>query len=143
MTRKSQRSSPLGFCHSSKAIFSGWNFFLKFYSIKYFLFGILVMAWVVTNPITPAGAASLEDGTYQGKHSFITVEVTIDNGKIGDVKIVEHGGGGEKYARMVEPLLGEMIEKQSTAVDVVTGATVSSKNLIAAVEDALQKAIKE
>ena len=99
------------------------------------------MAGLLIYPVIPAGAVSLRDGTYEGKHSFITVLVTVENGKIGDIAMTEHGGGGKKYADMVGPIIGKIIEKQSTDVDVVTGATVSSENLVKAVEDALEKAV--
>ena len=85
-------------------------------------------------------AAALKDGTYEGEHSFVTVSVTVTDGRIADIKITHHGGGGQKYAEMVKPLLGQMLEKQSTEVDTVTGATVSSNNLKQAVAAALQKA---
>ena len=83
------------------------------------------------------GDFPLLDGVFRGESSFVTVDVTVKDGKMTKIEIVHHGGGGEKYARMVTPLINEMIEKQSTEVDAVTGATVSSKNLKQAVENAI------
>ena len=83
------------------------------------------------------------DGTYNGEHSFVKVQVTIKNGNIADIKILHHGGGGKKYAEMITPLVDEIIKKQSVDVDAITGATVSSINLRSAVENALEKAIKK
>ena len=83
------------------------------------------------------GELPLLDGVYTASSSFVTVAVTVKDGKMTKIEIVKHGGGGEKYANMVRPLLQEMIEKQSTEVDSVTGATVSSENLKKAVEDAV------
>ena len=80
----------------------------------------------------------LKDGNYKGEHFFITVTVTIENGKVSGIKMLHHGR--EAYAVMVKPLIGEIIKKQSTDVDSVTGATVSSRNLRRAVIDALLKA---
>ena len=99
--------------------------------------GFAVLLFV--SPVS-GNEAYLEDGTYEGQHSFVTVEVDILDGRIEDIRMISHGGGGQRYADMVEPLIGAMIEKQSTDVDVVTGATVSSDNLKRAVEDALGKA---
>ena len=82
----------------------------------------------------------LKDGTYEGKYFFITIGVTIENGKISGIEMLHHGNGGRKYEAMVEPLMGEIIKRQSTDVDAVTGATVSSRNLRIAVIDALLKA---
>ena len=81
-----------------------------------------------------------KDGIYKGEYSFVKVVVRVKKGEIEDIKIVHHGGGGKKYAEMVEPLLYEILKKQSTDVDAITGATVSSINLKAAVKNALNKA---
>jgi uncharacterized protein with FMN-binding domain len=84
----------------------------------------------------------LKDGTYEGEFSFVKVRLTVAGGKVENIQMVKHGGGGQKYADIVEPLMGEMVAKQTTAVDAITGATVRSKNLIKAVEDALRKAAR-
>jgi uncharacterized protein with FMN-binding domain len=89
---------------------------------------------------TGAFGGGLKDGTYQGEHAFVRVEVTVVRGKMQDISVVEHGGGGAKYAEMIQPLTGEMVEKATTEVDAVTGATVSSEHFKKAVEDALGKA---
>jgi uncharacterized protein with FMN-binding domain len=81
-----------------------------------------------------------KDGTYEGQHFFITVAVTIQQGKISKIRILHHGNGGRQYEAMIEPLIDEMIEKQSTKVDAVSGATVSSINLRVAVNNALREA---
>lgn len=78
------------------------------------------------------------DGVYEGEYSFVKVRVTIDGGKISDIEILSHGGGGKKYEKMIEPLKADIIKAQSTEVDSITGATVSSKNLKKAVENALK-----
>jgi len=80
------------------------------------------------------------DGVYEGEHSFVKVQVAVDQGKVNDIEILRHGGGGKKYADMVRPLCDEMVSKQTFDVDAVTGATVSSKNLKEAVQSAVQKA---
>lgn len=84
--------------------------------------------------------AQYKDGIYEGQHSFIKVSVSIMGGKITGIEILKHGGGGEKYAQMLTPLLGQIIESQSVEIDAVSGATVSSENLKQAVNDALEKA---
>ena len=79
----------------------------------------------------------LKDGVYEAKHFYVTVAVTVSRGKIAGIEILYHGNGGKKYEYMVEPLIGKMIRKQTTDVDVVTGATWSSQNLSQAVLKAL------
>ena len=83
------------------------------------------------------------DGVYEGEHSFVKVRVMVKNGKITDIEIMHHGGGGEKYEKMIQPLTTVIIERQSLAVDGITGATTSSRNLIAAIKDALPKQKKK
>ena len=90
-----------------------------------------------------AEKANLKDGTYEGADAFIKVSVTVTDGKVSNITILEHGGGGEKYKNMIEPLLDEIIENHSTEVDAVTGATRSSEYLIEAVNDAVSKATTE
>jgi uncharacterized protein with FMN-binding domain len=80
------------------------------------------------------------DGVYEGSHSFVSVEVKIENNKIANIDIMRHGGGGQKYADMISPMAVEVIKHQSTNIDAITGATVSSNNFINAVNDALEKA---
>lgn len=99
-----------------------------------------VPAQAPPEPAPTVTAPAYKDGVYEGKYSFVTVKVTIAQGRISDIQLVRHGGGGERYAEMVEPLIPLMLEKQSTDVDTVSGATVSSNNLRYAVDAALEKA---
>jgi urocanate reductase len=85
--------------------------------------------------------ALYSDGVYEGSYSFVSVEVKIENNRISNIDITRHGGGGQKYADMVSPMAKEVIKHQSTNIDAITGATVSSENFINAVNDALKKAI--
>lgn len=103
------------------------------------LFASVVVLCCCSMPLC-AFEIGLRDGAYEGEYSFVKVRVTVAGGKVERIEMVEHGGGGEKYALMAEPLLSEMVEKQGTSVDSVTGATVSSENLKKAVEAALEKA---
>ena len=80
------------------------------------------------------------DGVYEGSHSFVSVEVKIENNRISNIDIMRHGGGGKKYADMISPMAKEVIKTQSTNIDTITGATVSSDNFINAVDNALDKA---
>ena len=66
------------------------------------------------------------------------MRVTIKDGRIADIKIVSHLALKGKKAEV--PLVKRMIEKQSTKVDAVTGATNSSYTLMTAVQKAIDKA---
>ena len=107
-----------------------------------FLFLLAISVLLVYQDIC-ADDTRLKDGVYTGEYSFVKVSVTVKGGKILSIEMIEHGGGGEEYADMVRPLIPAIIKKQSTDVDAVTGATVSSYNLKEAVNDALGKASGE
>lgn len=79
------------------------------------------------------------EGTAKGYHGDITLTVTVDANKILDIKSehTETVGLGDKA---VTALAEEAIAKTSLAMDLVSGATYSSKGFVAALEAALVKA---
>jgi NosR/NirI family transcriptional regulator, nitrous oxide reductase regulator len=83
------------------------------------------------------------DGVYSGSHSFVDVMVTIEGNKIANIEIMRHGGGGRRYEEMIIPLIDKIMLNQSTRIDAVTGATVSSENLLKAVDMALNQAVQD
>jgi uncharacterized protein with FMN-binding domain len=80
-------------------------------------------------------------GTGTGFEGEIKVKVTIKKEKINKIEIVK-SQDGEEYLKKASSLTGQMIKKQSTNVDAVSGATYSSNGLIEAVRNALKKAEK-
>lgn len=86
---------------------------------------------------------NLKSGDFSGlyKTSFIEVAVTvhIENSKIMDITINKHVRGKGKPA---EVIVDDIIKLQQHDVDIITGATASSKVIIKAVENALIKALK-
>ena len=84
--------------------------------------------------------ASLEDGVYPGSYAAFPVkvklEVILKNHLIEDIKILEHVNGKGKPA---EDIVKAMIEKQTIDVDVIAGATYSSRVIQKAIEVALLK----
>ena len=89
----------------------------------------------------PSGS---RDGTYEGSaYGFgdvIRVSVTIQNGKMTDIAVLDASGEDKPYYKQALPLLDEMLAVQSAEVDTVSGATLTAEGLIGAVEDALGKA---
>ncbi|SFG69639.1 Thiamine biosynthesis lipoprotein ApbE [Lachnospiraceae bacterium C7] len=85
-----------------------------------------------------------KDGTYRGSGKGfagrITVEITIKNKTITSIKIVENQGDNDPYFSSAKGVLKEVVSKQSTNVDTVSGATFSSKGMLEAVNNALAKA---
>lgn len=84
------------------------------------------------------------DGTYEGSAfgfgDVIRVSVTIRDGKMTDIAVLDASGEDKPYYKQALPLLDEMLEVQSAEVDTVSGATLTAEGLIGAVEDALGKA---
>lgn len=81
----------------------------------------------------------LEDGTYYGtysKHRWkYTAKVTILQNKITNIDFTP---GVDEIGKFSEELANRVIEKQSNNVDTVSGATVSSKAILKAIEVALK-----
>lgn len=87
--------------------------------------------------------ANITDGIYVGKYSitpvYVEVEVSVTEHKITNIKIIEHENGlGGKAEKIVD----NVISRQSLEVGAVSGATVSSKCIIKAIENALQSGSK-
>lgn len=79
-------------------------------------------------------------GTALGYNDDITVKVTISSGKITNICIIESSDDEPYYKWAKEKIPQTIIDTQSTDIDAVSGATFSSKGIINAVSDALQKA---
>jgi uncharacterized protein with FMN-binding domain len=92
----------------------------------------------------PVDTAGLKDGVYQGESRVgpvtAVVEVTLEHGGIARIDLLKHFHmmGGKADPAIRERILAS----QSTRVDVVSGATGSSKAIMQAVENALQAARK-
>lgn len=86
----------------------------------------------------------LKDGVYSGKASgyqgLLEVEVTVADEKITDIKILDNAETIGIGTKALEAIPKSIIEHQSVAVDVLTGATASSRAVLAAVTNALENA---
>lgn len=107
---------------------------------------LLVLALTIT--IVGCGTqqqdGQIKDGTYQGegvgKGGKILVEVKIKNGKIDNVKVLEHNETEGLCEEPIKEIIEKIVKENSFDVDIVTGATLTSKGIIEAVKDALDKA---
>jgi uncharacterized protein with FMN-binding domain len=94
---------------------------------------------LVALPITNVEFTKLTDGTYTGSYKAFPVaaevKVSISNHKIVSIELVQHDNGQGAPAEVIP---GKVVETQSLDVDVVTGATYSSKVILKAIENALQ-----
>ena len=95
-----------------------------------------------------AGSASgaYKDGEYLGKASSyngnVEVKVTISGGKITAIDIVKTKDDEEYFFDAQKRVIPEILEKQSTDVDTVAGATTSCEGICHAVQKALEEAKK-
>lgn len=84
------------------------------------------------------------DGIYVGEYDvdfvYAKVEVTVQNGAITNIDILEHKNGRGSSAEVV---VDRIIEEQKIEVDAVSGATNSSTVIKKAVENALTGKIRK
>ena len=80
------------------------------------------------------------DGTYEGTAETplvkVTVEVTVQKHALREIRLLRHENGQGAPA---EAMLPEMLSRNTSEVDTISGATLSSKAIRAAVRDALAK----
>ena len=88
-------------------------------------------------------AAGLTDGTYtgegKGNNGNITVEVTVEQGKLAGVTVTDHSETKGLGDTAMESLIEVMVANNTTNVDAVSGATFSSNGLKEAVQQALRQ----
>ena len=98
---------------------------------------------ILNMEISDVDLSSVPDGEFIGEVPFrkymYRVKVTVKSGKITDIEVLENGTCN-KYAQKGLAVVPRMLEKQSPRVDAITGATVTSKALMKAVEQALASA---
>jgi uncharacterized protein with FMN-binding domain len=83
---------------------------------------------------------TIPDGTYTGSAEAVwvgaTVEVTVKDHRIADIKLDHRHGQGEA----AEVITDHVLEAQSLQVDIISGVTSSSKVILKAIENALLSA---
>ena len=101
-------------------------------------------ALAVSAALCGSAFAAMTDGTYtgegKGRNGTITVEVTVKAGKLDAVKVVKHTETVGISDAAVADFPTAIVAAQSTAVDAVAGATMTSEGIRAAVAQAIQKA---
>ncbi len=87
--------------------------------------------------------SKVSNGTYDGNSNGgmvqVEVAVEVENHQIKNIELIKHGNGKGKPA---EVILNDMISKNTDDVDIVSGATTSSKTIRNAVNNALQKGME-
>lgn len=79
-------------------------------------------------------------GTGQGLHGEIVAKVKVEDGKVVAVDVVKQTETPDITEKVWTDMPAAMVASGGSEVDTVTGATIASEGLIAAVEDALGQA---
>lgn len=81
----------------------------------------------------------IEDGIYNGEYHYGTftykVKVSVQQHKINDIKVTDNRDSS--HAKKAEEVINNVLESQKINVDVISGATTTSKALLKAIENAL------
>lgn len=89
-----------------------------------------------------SAAVSFKPGTYEGEAygniSTVGVKVTVTADKIESIEVVRQGETPVLYEAARDGVVSEILAQQSLAVDTVSGASVTSNAIIAAVKNALE-----
>lgn len=118
-------------------------------------FGVLLLLAIVffsklnfiplgTQIVEIVSGTEVSSGTYTGKgrggHSLIEVEVIVDDQqRINSINILNHNETPDIAAPAFDEIPRKIIEDNSTDVEVVSGATLTSEGIIEAVNGALGK----
>lgn len=97
-----------------------------------------------TQELTTPSIGGYTEGVYQvegkGFGGPILVEVTFSETEITDIEIISHSETAGLGDAAFDRIKGQVLAGQTLAVDVVSGATASSKGLLEILEDAVNKA---
>lgn len=120
------------------------------------LFGVIVVLLIVGKialgkmvdevreiPVSLPDLSGVPNGNYVGEYTvgpvYVKVEVAVDRHQITGITILQHDNG---LGSAAEPIVDEVIAAQSLDIDAVSGATVSSKCILKAIEDAIKNAVE-
>ena len=96
-------------------------------------------AEIASMEIGEINLAEVPDGTYEGSYDAglvrVRLQVSVADGRMTGIELLEHENGKGGPA---EALIPKVIEAQSLDVDIVSGATSSSKVILKSIELALE-----
>jgi len=125
------------------------------FSSKYYVSAVLLLFFVVwlgipklwggSSMVSGIALNNLKDGVYQGEAkgfaARIITEVSIEDGRITGIKVIDHHESKGWYEEVFMVLPKEIMRKQRIEVDVISGATKTSKGFLKSVESAVKKAV--
>ena len=96
---------------------------------------------IPTAIVDSSAVGNYQDGVYTGTGTGFkgstTVQVTVENGNISEITVLSTDDDEEFFSRAKSAIINEILSRQSTQVDTVSGATFSSNGIIEAVANAL------
>lgn len=110
--------------------------------------GVFMRSWVSQtykrlDEVATVNLADVADGIYVGIEETelvkVTVKVEVKDHTIQDIQLIRHINGKGEPA---EAMILEMIGENTSEVDAVSGATLSSKTIRAAVRKALAQGVR-
>ncbi len=87
-----------------------------------------------------ASVSGVFEGEGRGLLGIVRVKVQIENNKVKNIDVLQYSDTPGYSDTVFEYLPARVIEADSTAVDVISGATITSRAFLDAVNDALKKA---
>jgi urocanate reductase len=106
--------------------------------MKYVLFSVVILAVVVSGCLTVSQLqGEIYEGTAAGCRGPIRVRVRMNGSSIMDIAVVDSSEDRFVGEAAMEELIDLVIECNSTDVDVISGATVTSKGFLEAVNNAI------
>lgn len=111
--------------------------------------GVFMRPWISQtykrlDEVATVDLTDVADGIYEGVEETelvkVTVKVEVKDHMIQDIQLIRYVNGKGETA---EAMIPEMIGQNTSEVDAVSGATLSSKTIRAAVRKALAQGVKE
>lgn len=91
--------------------------------------------------VNDVDVADIPDGIYEGSYSVFhvkaAVEVSVEDGRITAIVFTDNGKMAEETQQEIRDIFDEVVQEQSLDVDLTSGASVSKKVSLKAVEEAL------
>ncbi|MGB4186529.1 MAG: FMN-binding protein, partial [Limnochordia bacterium] len=96
--------------------------------------GIILSIMLVLSFATVVLAASVQDGTYvvetKGMYNGLKLSVTFTNGKITEVKVLEHQETAGISDLPIAKIPAEIVANNSVNIDTIAGATRTSAGIL-------------
>jgi len=109
--------------------------------MKYVLFSVMVLVIILSGcavlNASRIAAGEVYEGTAAGYRGPIHVQVRMNGGSIMEITVVDSSEDRFVGEAAIEELIDLVIEYNSTDIDVISGATVTSKGFLDAVNNAI------